>query len=252
MSFYVIKNHGFVGNISSEVARHEEYPYVSEFWHNILLRWSIQQWENIKSLKHVVARDTWKFFHHSEIFPAWNDSNGQPGLWESVEDILKLHMNQCNKSAVILNNADAIQLHTILSMHKKAVFFGKDLIYENLQGYIYSGLFPNKLIWKSKYYFQTGILNWWQTYFKWCIFIKTKTEEMKLALERQQNNDVSDTDPNSATVYVIACIEMFELLLSIFAFIVIDLKLLKHCYEFAIYFQNRVTKMFANFKFCIF
>lgn len=61
---------------------------------------------------------------------------------------------------MILKTADAIRLNTILKLHKNPVYFGKDIINEKLEGYKYFGLFPIKLIWNSKYYFEKGLVRW--------------------------------------------------------------------------------------------
>ncbi len=134
-----------------------EFNKVNE--HEALLRRLFKDWQKISVLESSLTRNTWRFFQNSKMFPSWNEDSGITGIMESINDILKFHMDKWNKSAMILMNADAIRLHTILNVHKKPVYFGRDIINENLEGYMYFGSFPTKVIWNSKYNFETGIVN---------------------------------------------------------------------------------------------
>lgn len=174
-------------------------------------------------MQNQLGNNTWNFLQNSKIFPAWNEENGALGYWESMSQILGFHMGQCNKSAMILSNPDAIRLYTVLSMREKPVYFGKDIIDESILGYRYFGLFPTKLIWNSNYYFQAGFTNWWQDYIKWAIQSKTKSEVLKNERINIENRTLSNENPNQSGVYVLACIPAFGLLVSILAFIAIDI-----------------------------
>ncbi len=57
-----------------------------------------------------------------------------------------MHMERCNKSAIILRENMAIQLHTTLKVLKKPDYFGKDFVNEILVGYNYYGYFPTSMI----------------------------------------------------------------------------------------------------------
>ncbi len=120
---------------------------------------------------------------------------------------------------MILEHADAIRLHTILKTQNKPAYFGKDIVNEIIEGYNYFGLFPTKIISSSTYYFQSGLVSWWQNYFKWFIFIKTKTEEMNILIRTVHNDTLSREDEYQSGVYVLLCIPVYGWCLSILSFI---------------------------------
>ncbi len=209
-----------------QVTRHEAMPFVSELWHEIMLSEEVKNWRKISSLQKVLSRSTWRFIENSEMFPVWNLSNAYH--FQYVDQILEFHMHKCDKSAMILLKPDAIHLYTILNIYKKNVYFGKDIINENLEGYSYFGSFPTKLIWNSKYYFQSGIVKWWAEFFEWSITTKSNMEKIKNKYKIAQNKTLSFDYQTQSGVYVLCCIPIFGWFVSIITFICIDLIIGKH------------------------
>lgn len=213
--------------------RHEAFPDISELLHFTLLHWRIQDWRRLNDLKSLVSERTWFYLSNSEMFPAWNLSDGQLGYAETAPKILKLHMDACNRSAIISSDAFAIPVYTTLKLKTKQVFYGKDIIYETFHAYRYHGYLPTKVLLKSKYYFQTGILDWWQKYFKWCLEMKTAFGAEILKLNGSSSSLWSSQNSNSSAAYVISFIPLVGLLLSLLSFILFDSYLIVHSLLFA-------------------
>lgn len=125
-------------NEEFEQTRHENFPVLSEFGREILYRWPTGKWKNMKRSKLLV---------HSQMFPDWLDKNKSPyALWDAGS-INQECMMYCNKLAVVLPEVDAIGVHTILKTVSLPVYFGKDVLSKNLNGYRLFGTFSSKVIW---------------------------------------------------------------------------------------------------------
>ncbi len=188
-----------VANESFAKNDHEDLIYTSELFYVINSLWSQQDWTGFNKLKDKVTRNLWTYLKNSEMFPAWNSSNKYAGPLENTSKILDLHMKACNKSAVIVPHQIAIRLYNNLKIEKKPVFLGEDVIYENLVGYWYQGYFPATILSRPRYYFQSGIQHWWQTFFKWSVTLKTTAEDTRqrarlgenvLSQENEGQNDI--------------------------------------------------------------
>ncbi len=150
------------------------------------------------------------------------------GIVESIEQVLSLHLGKCNKTAMIIPQNMALQLFSILKGAKQPVFFGKDIIAENLMGYTYYGYFPQKVLLRIKFSFNSGIVEWWQNYIKWLVVLKTK-KEYDLGNLTEYYRLINGTSTNNGTsgVFILSMIPGFGLLLSLAAFIFHDCDAIK-------------------------
>lgn len=155
------------------------------------------------------------------MFPVWNSSTDFSGMFETLDQVLKMHMEECNKSAVILQDGMTIQLYNTLKMTNKPVYLGMDIVNENLNGYKYFGYFSTKVIMRSKHFFQSGILEWWQKFFNWYLIIKTRSDRIRV----EQN--AKHEGQSQEGIYLIFLIPVTGLLLSIIVFIIFDRMLFK-------------------------
>ncbi len=93
---------------------------------------------------------------------------------------------------------------------KKPVYFGKDVVNENLIGYTYDGYFPMKLMLRFKYWFQSGVAEWWENYFKWVYKIKSEVE----VKSRFSATNISSTTNSKTYIYILSIIPGVGFLLS--------------------------------------
>ncbi len=223
---------------------HEIYPVISELLHNILLPRYYNEWNRLIARKNIVSERTWFYLSNSEMLPAWNTSKGVAGTFETVYQILKMHMFACNKSGVILSESDAIPVYTALKAKIKQAYYGKDIINEFSTGYKYHGYFPTQTLLKSRYYFQAGILEWWQKYFRRCLRMITEFGMKEITSRRSKYND-SNTWPenhsNHSSVYALGIIPLVGFLLSILPFTLIDSN----------FCANALLFVKLSFSFCI-
>ncbi len=213
---------------------HEAYPLVSELWNEILTRWSVLEARRLKHLKDELSNNMWKYLNHSEMFPPkLNQSfDKYTSYYESVDEVLELGMEECNKSAIILKENMAISVYTHLLAKKKPVYFGKEVISENLGGYRFSGYFPTYVFRRSKHYFQSGIAEWWTKYFKWVVMVKTRAAEIKLMLSKGENDTTSHQVASGGNAYALVCIPLSGLIISLLAFIFFDNLFFNKCVDF--------------------
>ncbi len=197
---------------------HEALPIVSEFWHEILKRFPLEELNRMEALKSEIPNKTLLYLNNSEMLPDWQTESGSHGSYESIKQILSMHMEICNKSTMILQDNMAIELFTILKATNKPAFFGKDVLNEILYGYKYFGFFPSSIMTRVKNSFQSGIIEWWQKYFKWVIRIKTQTQERKI--KHGTSTKAFVISPNSQTgVYILCLIPCFGLILASLVFV---------------------------------
>ncbi len=102
--------------------------------------------------------------------------------------LLESHVETCKKAAGIMFEQNAIPLYYKMSVRKKPVYFGKDIITEMLAGYKFKGYFPKRILLRSKYLFQTGIVRWWEKFFRWSLILKTRIHETKMMQEEAKNS----------------------------------------------------------------
>ncbi len=165
------------------------------------------------------------------MFPEWRTENGGFGASESHEYITKDHMGACNNSAIISEENFALGRYIKLKYAKKPVYFGKDVIHEDVMMYKYYGYWPTNLKLKPSYLFNTGIIEWWQKYFK-CYWVLRTRAAIVTNETGSRIGDFSTCDERSKTgIYVLSFIPYIGLVLSILVFVFCDIKLysLVHC-----------------------
>ncbi len=89
---------------------HEALPIVSELWLEILTRFPIEELNRMEALISQIPNKTVLYLNHSEMLPDWQSESGTHGSYENIKQILSMHMEICNKSAMILGENMAIEL----------------------------------------------------------------------------------------------------------------------------------------------
>lgn len=203
------------------VKGHEQFPVVSHLWFGIIsqLRRDTRSERSFNYLKDEISNQTWEYINNSVMLP----NHGQP-FEENVQTILDLHMDKCNKSAMILQGDGALQLYSILKAKNKPAYFGKDVISELLEGYTYEGYFTENIILNGKYLFQAGILKWWREYLEFALVLKTNTQVNAAALSEESKTNTVENENGNAAIAVLVLIPGVGLLISLVAFLVFDNK----------------------------
>ncbi len=125
-------------------------------------------------MKNEIPTKMWKYIENIAMLP----DSGQE-FSESTTTILNIHMNRCNKSAIVLEYQMAISLHIILKQMNKPSFYVKDKILERFWGYEFRKYFPTNLIFRVKYLFDAGVFEWWQKYFYFSLVLKSNHQAKK-------------------------------------------------------------------------
>ncbi len=118
-------------------------------------------------------------------------------------------MKNCSKVAVILHDILAIQLCIIGKAANKHVYLGRDSLNENLLGYRYHGYFPKTILQRAKLFHKSGIIDWWQNYFKWLLVMKTEAGQ----LVKTEAKNISSNESKTG-VYILCLIPGGDLLVS--------------------------------------
>ncbi len=227
--------------------RHEDFPIVSELWHEVMLRRTMHEWQRLTSLGTVISKNIWWYLNNSRMFPEWLDRNGDRGAHENIIQVMTMHMDKCDKSAVILGSEFALRLYTVLSVKKKPVYLGKDIVSETFGGYKYFGYFPKLDYFRARYYFQSGITNWWETYFKWAIVLKTRSEGRKLLWVRRHSKTFPNQNKDHGATLALYVIPLTGYLSATIVFICFD----SYIFESLAYVLNRMKyKCVINLKLC--
>ncbi len=231
------------------VPTHEMLPVVSELWYKLmLLLRPYRKFEySLSFLKHEISTQMWKYINNSAMFPDY----GQ-GFEENISTILNVHMNRCNKSAVILKRPSAIQLDTMLKGMGKPSFLGRDKILETFWGYKYFGYFPGKLYFRARYLFDAGIFEWWQKYFEYFLVLKTSGHSEKLLAKTDNKSGAYEIGGSKTAVLVLTLIPGVGLLFSSVIFICVEHPFRKTVQNYALAaaknFSSKALKRFRNIK----
>lgn len=113
---------------------HEDIPVVSELWYEIMIQFSVTAKKRLSALKHLTTKRNMFFINHSEMLPEckyYSNVNFHKGN----QQMLDLYMQSCNKFAITPNENMAIELHTKLKAFTKPVYYGVDIVNENLIKY---------------------------------------------------------------------------------------------------------------------
>ncbi len=202
---------------------HEGFPLVSELWYAITTRFSYEQQNRLEALKDKFSRNTWFYLNHSEMLPVWKNKSGNYGSLESTQQVIHMHMGKCDKTAMILPKYMALQLFNTLKAAKQPVFFGKDIISENLFGYTYYGYFPPHILLKIRFSYSSGLVEWWRSYIKWFLVLKAYNNFATgnvTGYDGLENGEVKNG--SGSKVYILCIIPGFGLLISLTIFICHD------------------------------
>ncbi len=163
------------------------------------------------------------------MMPEWKYNSKSRGSFESIGKVISMHMGKCNKAAMILSEKMALQLFAILKAAKQPVFFGKDVINENLYGFKYFGYFPQTLLLNTKFSFNSGIIEWWKKYLKWFLGLKTNQDIAARNLtELSGLSNSAKTNDKASGVYILSLIPGIGLMVSLIVFIFYDCNLFKN------------------------
>ncbi len=223
-----------------EYSAHEFYPIVSELWYAVFARFTLPQLNTLELLMPKLSNETQMYLNYSKMLPQWKTKSGGYGFYETVEEVFEMHMESCDKSAIIGDENFAIQMFTVLKAIKKPAYLGQDVLNENLLGYKYYGYFPQNIMRRVKYYFQTGIVNWWGKYFKWVVALKTEREYQTIVI----GQNITNTANSKAGIYILSVIPGIGLLLSLFVFIFLDSPIINLSLNFS--WKTTVSKLLRN------
>lgn len=150
-----------LGKPHVQESKHEAFSIVSELLYEIMTRWLVRKWKWTSSLKSEISKKLWRHLNCNEMVPIGNYS--ALDFLKKFDHIMRGHLKTRNKSAVILDEIQAIAVNNQRNAHKNPNFLGKDNIFENLFEFKYFGHFPTRVLVGSRYYFQSGIIDWWQS-----------------------------------------------------------------------------------------
>ncbi len=91
----------------------------------------------------------------------------------------------------------------------------KDIISEYYDGYNFQGRFPSSKRMKPKYYFQSGIQNWWQKHFSWSIIVKMNINAAILENQHRMTKNLNQ-------IYSLCLIPLVGLVLATIVFSVVE------------------------------
>ncbi len=234
-----IRKNANLDNVTVKENGQEAYPYVSELWYEILTQFPISQQSTMRLMRNRISNQSLMYLKHSKMLPKWKTEEGLIGSHEKVWKIISMHMVKCSKSAMILDEFSALELHTILKDHNKQSFYGKDTVFQSLRGYRYYGYFPTQILLRIRQSFKLGILEWWQKYTRWLLNLKIKRRTPQDdEVVRMLNGPVSDK--SKTALYVLLLIPSTGLILSSLIFIIFDSNILRKSF---LYIQKTISAL---------
>ncbi len=106
-------------------SKHEMFPGVLELWYEIMLRWDNFKWKKLADLKNEISEKSWWYLNNSEMIV--------PETMNSFHDDITRHLALNNKTAVIMEEEDAILAYVVRNK-TFSLYLGKEVINENLLG----------------------------------------------------------------------------------------------------------------------
>lgn len=205
-----------------KISNHEYFPVVSRLWYDIMIRF--YPWNKMKKFYARLGSRTRFYLQHSHIYGeqkilATNITkayNFVDGVYKNWQEHAFEHLQQCNYSALILHQNQALIIYTKLGRLKAPVFYGKDIINENMQGYKLYGKMPGNIYMRAKLFFESGALEFWRKYFSYVLVVRTRSFASQ-KLDREETYGSGRTT-NSA-VNIMLFIPAIGLLLSLIMFL---------------------------------
>lgn len=190
-----------VTNEFTKTSDHEWFPVVSDLWYEIMLQWT--EWSTLRNFAHKISNRTWYYLNNSQIYHP--KTLQKPNNFSRFLDLVKglIHydkrqsieikeLRKCNRSAMMMLQTHALAVYTELKNYNVPVFFGKDIIYENMNGYNFFGQIPANLYARTKYLFQSGIRDFWYRYLDYLLVLRTQTNfEAKRDAEKKSESGVN-------------------------------------------------------------
>lgn len=126
------------------ISNHQFFPCVSDLWYQIMIQFPFPN--TLKAYSQRLSNKTWLYLNHTRAYEGKRlkpiskskrkiKITGKTGKLKRAIN----HLLQCNKSAVISFKSVALEAYKNLNHVKAPVFFGKDIIHENMYGYGFGG-----------------------------------------------------------------------------------------------------------------
>ncbi len=144
------------------------------------------------------------------------------GYEENVSTILNVHMNSCNKAAIILPRPMAIHLHKTLQRLGKPSHFGKDVITERFTGYKFFGHFPANVVFRAGYLFEANLFEFWQKIIEHLIALKARVNDTNIFVQNTKHANLSEESVRKSTIAILTIIPGIGLVLSVIYFILFE------------------------------
>ncbi len=177
--------------------------------------------DTMNEMRDKVSDKSWYYLKHSASLPEWKQETGELGYDETLEQLTAMHLGNCNRSAIILNELMATQLYSIFKRSNKPVFYGKDVLSESFIGYRVFGNFPTSMLSRIRHFHRTGITEWWQKYFRWFTLLQTELDFLNFDIFNGSTIKTRQSK-NTTGVYVLCLIPVIGLLFSTIVFIFYD------------------------------
>lgn len=184
-------------------------------------------WNKLAKLKtnNKISEKPWWYLNNYEM--------PRPTKTKTGSEVFDHHLYSCNKAAVIGLEMPFIGIYAIF---KEIVpkYLGEDTINENLEGYTYWGYFPDQILLVPKFYFQSGINDWWQMHIRW--YFKYKIEKMEWATKSSSLKHKflvrSNEFYGGTQIYSLCLVTSIGHVISAVTFIFFEIKAYKRGYNF--------------------
>lgn len=219
--FEILKDATKISNEYVKENGHEAYPIISQ-----LLRDSTKHFYHTRRLheyaKGVISERLWYYLNNTELFPQWRKAS----KWFNHTQALVIpHLRTCNKSAVILEENIARIAYSYIRIQTSNVYYGKDTIFENINGYKTFGQLTEKVIKRMRALPQMGIQLWWKQY--WEFFLAQVSHSRKNMFSKDDET-LENMDQNSnvenGSIYALCAIPSIGFVLSLLIFITTEFR----------------------------
>lgn len=161
-----------INETSPKSSNHEYFPMVSQLWYAIMLQW--EHWNTLNIYARRMSNRTWYYLNNTLIYTEamYQRANYFPKFRPAIIQIqnnwlnlAKTDLQKCNRSALLMDQKAALSIYTELRHFDFPVFFGKDIIHENMLGYKFFGQIPCNVYVRTMQFYESGICDFWNKYF---------------------------------------------------------------------------------------
>lgn len=213
--YAIFQQDKYVAEDYIKINNHEAFPIASQLWGSIAFHFYGGM--ELSTVGKRISETAWYYLNNTQLFPEWRT---YARAANKTNALVIPHLKSCNKSAVILNEGLARVVFSRLKKPGRNLYFGKDVVMENIYGYETFGQFPNEIIRRITYFPQTGIQVHWSKYLE---FFLIQIASSRKNLLNITSVEVVDENVSNVNVRVLLFIPGFGLLASIFVFIVKDM-----------------------------